>query len=399
MSRRHLVSALSALLLGAGCRALGVSDLSRPEPIPPRTAVAVNEVVARINRNAAQVTSLEAQPRVAMRSDSNRGASLQGRMALERPRNFRMVLEGGLSKEADVGSNDQWFWVWTRRSKEKDIYVGEYDAGGNLPPELIFQPDWIVEALGLRPIPDGERAKITLAKAPDPNLEILVHQRADGSGRPVLKKTVVDRTTGEAREHVFYAPDRQTIIARAETTDYRRVKAPGAADSAEVGALIPHRIRLVAMPPGQESFEIEMRMAEVRLNSPFDDARRTAIFAVPDMPGYKVVNLNERIQDGARADARNGSRTNPRTTIRETRPAPDSGTRVELGSPVPVGVDDSARRDGDPAPLAPDLPSGSSPPGAIATGLAPRHPQPKADDEVDPSALQAGGLFGAARRR
>src|ERR687889_642586 len=86
--------------------------------------LAAAEVIREHNRTAERIESLEAHPTITVTSPDG-GGVVQGDMALERPRNFSLVLSGGPSrmKMADIGSNDDEFWFWVKdRSRTKEFY-------------------------------------------------------------------------------------------------------------------------------------------------------------------------------------------------------------------------------------------------------------------------------------
>jgi hypothetical protein len=362
---RRLAAALLGLTLaaGPGCRALGVSPAKLDPIAAPPPSLAVTTLIDRHNTNAAKVTSLEATPSV---SDRKVGAA-QGQMALVRPSDFRLTLSTSVrGRLADLGSNGDEFWIWTSQSKEKEFFVGRFDDTGQLAPGLIFQPDWITEAMGLRVVPEDEKKAVTTDRGDSSQTITLVHHRATADGQTRIKKTLVDRQSGLIREHQFFAPDGQTVIARALPSDYRTVPieaVPGSTEKSSV--VLPYYVRLIAQPPGQEPMAWEIKMAGAKVNA-FAEERRVKLFALPDYAsqGYVRVDLDQRIGSTAGPGAE---------TIRETRPSPPLSTRVELKAPVPLGVDGEAMRTSDPMPLAADLPAG---PGSIDAVVRAQVPRP-----------------------
>jgi hypothetical protein len=380
--RRWFAAAASALALavGPGCRALGVSPAKLDPIAAPPPSLAVTTLIDRHNANADKVTSLEATPSV---SDRKIGAA-QGQMALVRPSDFRLTLSTSVrGRLADLGSNGDEFWIWTSQSKEKEFFVGRFDSSGQLAPGLIFQPDWITEAMGLRVISEREKRAVTTDRGDSSQTITLVHHRTGPDGQETIKKTLVDRQSGLIREHQFLAPDGQTVIARALPSDYRTVPiastdaTSGAAEKASV--VLPYYIRLIAQPPGQEAMAWEIKMSGTKVNQ-FAEDRRVKLFALPDYAnqGYVRVDLDQRIGSTAGAGAE---------TIRETRPSPPLSTRIELQAPVPLGVDGEAMRTSDPMPLAADLPG----PGSIDTVIRARVPRP-AGEPITPVPVQRSQL-------
>jgi hypothetical protein len=369
MSARPTVIALLAALAATGCRALGVSP-GRPDAIPAMPSMGVAQMVEQHNRNAQLVQSLEATPSV---SDRAIGAA-SGQMALVRPRDFRLTLRTAhRGKVAEVGSNSEEFWIWSAGSKPKQYYVGHYTEAGFLASDLVLQPEWITEALGLYVIPEDEARRITPHRGDAGSTIVLVHHRVGPRGEPTIKKTFVDRESGRIVQHQFFAPDGKTLIARALPSNYKQVAVGGVDGSPGEAVWVPTHLKLYTTPPGGEARDFTMALGSVKINQ-FDEANRAMLFAVPayEEEGYARVNLDER-SENARAAA---------SQVRETMPAPPTGARVKLSDPVSVGVEGEARLIADPAPLSPDLPA----PGAIDAVVGARIPRPPGTAEPFPLA-------------
>jgi hypothetical protein len=364
MSARAALIALLAALAATGCRALGVSQRS-PGAVPAVPTLAVAQMVEAHNQNARLVQSLEATPSVSDRAIG----SASGQMALVRPRDFRLTLKTvSRGKVAEVGSNDQEFWIWSANAKPKEYYVGHFDEAGTITSDLVLQPEWIIEALGLYVIPDEEARSLTTQRGDSNSTVTLVHRRVGPRDEPQLKKTIVNRETGRVVQHIFYAPDGKTVLARALPRDYRLVPVGNQDGESARTVVLPLSIRLRVTPPQQEPHDFSLALSDPKINQ-FAESRREKLFRVPryEDEGYARVDLDQI--DGTRRQA---------DQVRETLPAPPAGARVHLDEPVPLGVDDQARRASDPAPLAADLPA----PGGIDAVIGPQIPRPPgASDE------------------
>ena len=151
--------AVGALVLVAaafltGCHAGTSGNLAaRPEPSLPKMTLTTTEAIQKHNANALRVMALEARPNVSL-SSAQGGMSLRGNMALERPKSFKLQLSTLTETVADIGSNVDEFWFWTKSKGKKDnnVYVCSYEDIDRTPLSAAFQPDWIVEAMGLRSI-------------------------------------------------------------------------------------------------------------------------------------------------------------------------------------------------------------------------------------------------------
>ncbi len=392
MIPRKALPALFAVAALTGCSAgVGNRMAIRPEAVAPRPTVAVADLVANTNRNAEPVQALTAYAAVSDNASRVRGA-LDGTMVFERPRNFNLKLDGpGGRNYIKVGSNDQEFWFWSKDSEDHAVLVGDYGPGGSVPPGLMFNPDWIVESLGLREIPADEASRIKPEKTGYPNLLVLDHYRDDGRGSTVLKRTVYDLTTRRIRNHIFYAPDRMTKLAVVTPTDYRPVAVnqdePATAKQVE----IPHRLRLelfTAQQEGKKPPILDISLRNVEVNTPFDDDNRQALFSVPEIAGYPPRRITEPqayAAEGSRSYQSMpappaGSETNPDPRADEPAPGFDDGATsigsgTSLGAPEPIGVDGASLRWSDPLPMGPDLATPDNDPRGTPAIVRPGFPE------------------------
>src|SRR6202043_3876546 len=111
--------------------------------------------------------SLKAEPEITVVVNNRERYGVTGRLAMQRPQNFKLSLVRPMTKleEADIGSNDQGCWFWVKGAKDRQVYVCSYDETGESPLDGAMQPDWIVEALGLREIRNDEVAAIQVDRS------------------------------------------------------------------------------------------------------------------------------------------------------------------------------------------------------------------------------------------
>lgn len=359
---RQTVLALLVAFAAAGCRTAGVDNLARPEPLVPRTSMDATELIAEHNRNANRVKSFEARPSIKVTSSRLTG-SVNGRLAMERPRNFKLELATTLNNVADIGSNDQEFWFWLKDSQEKAVYVCNYDESGTSPLAATLQPDWIVEALGLRVIPEDEAAETTVKPGKDGTLVLTYSPKQGDPGASFVRETVVSESTHRIKQLRVFSADHKTLLAQAFVTDYQNVAVRSDDGSAEEPAYVPKNLRLDWL---QEKLSLNVFLKEPKANMTFSEERRALVFVEPKIQGYSRVNLAER------PGVANGRGP---TTIRETRPVPPAG--IKLGEPASLGTDDSARISGDPVAFAPDLPPTGSLTDQIVRPAIPQAPEPE----------------------
>ena len=164
VSRRWLWLLLSvaAMLPTTGCRALCEQVRWCPY-CPPECQLSEDatsaEIIAHINANADRLYSWRStSASIRARAEGGLPVTLSANIAIARPRQFRLRASLLGANEVDLGSNAERFWFWIRRSEQPYVItVGHND----LPKvrkqlSLPFEPDWLVEALGVSPLAAGE---------------------------------------------------------------------------------------------------------------------------------------------------------------------------------------------------------------------------------------------------
>ena len=224
----------------------------QPQPciLPPDISTA--QLVEHLNGNISRVQawrSTNAQVRV-----EGTPAPLSAKIAVENPKNFRMVVASTLTgQEADLGSNTERLWFWTRRSQPELIFTARHDQLEQLRGRvsLPFQPEWLMEVMGVEPI---NAATITARKPVEgKRLVRLISEQTSLDGQPVQRQIVVDTCRGQIVAHELFDASGK-LIAQATLGDYR-------ADAAG-GVAIPHKVE-VKWPSAQMAMSISMRRIDV----------------------------------------------------------------------------------------------------------------------------------------
>lgn len=346
--RRPSLLILMVLSATSGCATRGARPMARLEPPASTPSLTAVEIVRRLNQNAEPIESLKAAPSVYV-STKDEKHSLNGQLAVQRPRDLKLQLKStaSMSQEADIGSNDQGFWLWVKRQKK--VFVGDYEeAGSKSTLGVGFQPEWIIESLGIHVIPeeDARRMTVTQGKNKDAGTYILTLNLGYENGRNLYRQTLVQAATMQVREHrlVAEAQGRVTYLARTQVFSHMKVELP---DSESEGAIreveLPKDLMLSWYSP--ERVDLRITMSRVVPNSTLE----TALFTEPEfLQRIAHVRIDEQ------ADLADG------TMIRETRPAPPV-SRIELGEPTPVNVEGAFRSSPTgPLPLESDLPPGNA---------------------------------------
>lgn len=314
MATRHACLILVLSLAMTGCASLKPRDRRPPftPPPDPVETLRAEEVISKVNRNARLIQTVKADAAVYVDSPQGK-ASLKGKINFERPKNFHLVLSHmATGKEVDLGSNADGFWFWTKKNPE--FYVCNYDATGNIPVETTFQPDWIVESLGLKVIPEDEIAQIDVQEGTGENADtyVLTQRRVTGEGRAYYKQTIVTKS-GRIREHKILGPDK-ALMSRAVIKSYQSMPLSGGETGADV-ALLPEEFNLY-WTEQQMDLRIKLDRDYTQVNTEI----ALANFERPEFPRFTMVNLRDAM----------ASRDQGLNQIRTTKPPADAtGTLAE----------------------------------------------------------------------
>ncbi len=201
--------------------------------------------------------------------------SMAAKMAVESPRRLRLVVGSLAGNEVDLGSNPERFWFWMRRSDVHGIMTASYDdveAGKPLGP-VPFQPEWLIESLGVIPITSDD---FQMSERPGtPRCVALTSDQVTPAGKTVRRTMIVDVGHGTIAEHTLRDASGQ-LIARALLSQYQRERN---------GARLPHRIDLHWPDNG---VELTLRIGQIEVN-PVNVAEQ--IWEMPSYPDSPVIDL------------------------------------------------------------------------------------------------------------
>jgi hypothetical protein len=146
-----------ALLVGAaGCPEGSRLNLLRPNsPVNPLPATPPSreELVSYLNDNSANLPGVVSDDvTLTVYIGGGVGVPIGGWMRAEGPRNFRMQAKMFGNEEVDLGSNKQEFWYWIKRADPPWQVFCSYQAceeGRAKQMPFPFQPDWVMEAMGM----------------------------------------------------------------------------------------------------------------------------------------------------------------------------------------------------------------------------------------------------------
>ena len=248
---------VSALVPSVGCRALCEQVRWCPY-CPPECRLSAEstpeQVIAHLNANAERVSSWRStSASIRARAEGGLPVTLSANIAVARPRQFRLRATLLGSNEVDLGSNAERFWFWIRRSEQPYVITVGHEDLPRVREQLSlpFEPDWLIEALGVSPLAEGEWS--VASSRPGQHRLTLVASSQSPRGEPVRRRLVVDTCLGVVIEQSLFDKDSR-LIAVAKLSDHRA--------DAETGIVVPRRIEL-EWPEAELSLTIRLKEVEI----------------------------------------------------------------------------------------------------------------------------------------
>jgi hypothetical protein len=197
-------------------------------------------------------------------------------MAVESPRKLRLIVRSFASDEVDIGSNPERFWFWVRRGEPRGILTASYDdlAEGRPMGPIPFQPDWLIETLGVVPF---SAAQFQMREVPgDQSRRVLfVADQVTPQGQRIHRTMLVDACQGVVLEHSLRDASGR-LIARAVLGNYQRETG---------GVRLPHRLDLQWPDSG---VDLTLRLGHIEIN-PTAISEQT--WAMPSSAEAPVIDL------------------------------------------------------------------------------------------------------------
>jgi hypothetical protein len=290
INRRSFLSVGLALSI-TGCAGLTGSREPRGTvgPVTSQTPTA-QQLVNYVNNNAGRVSAIESADLALEVKSGSQGGGLSGTLYCEKPKNFRLRAKAVGKPMADFGSNDQEFWYWISQDNPPYLYHCSYAelARGNVALPFPFQPDWVLETLGMAELPPaGDNFRVERRG----NTFELTERATSSQGRPVFKVTVFNggNASGaepQIKQHRLH-DERGELVALADVISVRR--------DAGTGATVAQHLKL-KWP--QQKLEMELKLDGLKVHAgPVLTARAPQLFQRSSISDLQSFDLATRQLD------------------------------------------------------------------------------------------------------
>lgn len=274
MRPKHLLLLVGLSL--AGCASF--SERYKAAAPQPKTSVTAEKFFAHWNDNSRRIQSLRCDLVDVDGRSQGQPYSLKAKLAYQQPQRFRMLGKFAGKSEVDLGSNEQEIWFWIARAEPPAVYFCKRDELARVKLSTPFQPDWIIEALGVTPL-DPDAFQETPGSA---EYLLLVSNDKNLAGQPIIKRVVVDRRTNRVEAFELFSADRKAL-ARAQITEYQEDPA--------TGLFFPRRIN-IDWPDAETRLSIALSKRHTAVNAlAADDTARLFFRGPNDYSNTQVVDL------------------------------------------------------------------------------------------------------------
>lgn len=290
LSRRGFLAAGLAFSI-TGCA--GLTGSREPKgsigPMAAQTPTAA-QLVNYVNNNASRVSAIESADLALEVKSGSQGGGLSGTLYCQKPKNFRLRAKAVGKPMADFGSNDQEFWYWISQDNPPYLYHCSYAelSRGNVALPFPFQPDWVLETLGMAELPAaGDNFRVERKG----NSFELTERATSSQGRPAFKVTVFQggTTNGsepQIKQHRLH-DERGDLVAVADVVAVRR--------DAGTGATVAQHLKL-KWP--QQKLEMELKLDGLKVHSgPVLSARAPQLFQRSSLSDLQSFDLATRQLD------------------------------------------------------------------------------------------------------
>ncbi len=270
------------LLLSTGCQWFKPSGAALiPAPVIFQQSPTQSNLFATVNQRTSNVRQLQAEVSVAV---SSVPAKLNGSLIVERPKRLRMKISplGMDSLGADIGSNDQQFWVWVKSggiTNESMLMFANHSEYSNSQAASVLpiDPQWIFDALGLIEFNNYGNYEGPMVRD-DGRLEVKVVESAAANAQ--ISKLIFDAKTGVLVQKAIY-DSQGTLVGFCDMTHHQYFP--------EVTMALPTQIKLTFRPGTKMESVANIGLSNLRINGLYVD--EATAWQMPRPAGVRMVDL------------------------------------------------------------------------------------------------------------
>lgn len=297
----HVLLTAAILAPAIGCAWLRDQFGMRPRPTGEIQQVTPEQLVGYLNQQAGRMQTLTyGDTRLVARDHGVPMPALRGNLAASQPRNFRLTGQpsGPMGGKLDLGSNEQQFWMYLDAPTMNPLFVfashKDFEDGrAKLPGNIPFEPDWVMQALGMTTFPPTPQYSVTVQERD--RTYTLFWEGVTPNKVPIRKEVVFDTDDAQdprpqVKRHLIRDAKTNSIICSAEIKS---------AKTFQVGAIDPQsgRAPVIKYPTNivlrweQQKFEMDLTLEAAKVNQQLTEEEIRRLFTRPNIPGASPVDL------------------------------------------------------------------------------------------------------------
>lgn len=304
MRRLHASLIVSSFALLVGCKQIDDwrerMNTRTPTASGPVKSVSADQLVSYLNGQSAKLNTLTyADARVTAR-EGLMSYTVRGNLAASQPRYFHMTGQGGaMGGKVDLGSNPEQFWMYIQAPTmgQTFVYASHSDfEGGRAKLPVPFEPDWVMQALGMTTFPDAKTVKYDVKLDERARTYTLSWPATTPTGMPIRKEIVfsVDdadssRDVPQVKRHVM-RDAKGKVICTAEVKSAKTVSVGGTDSTTNRQSVVQYPTRVV-LKWEEQRFEMDMELREARVNPQLTAQQLQSEFTRPNIPGATPIDL------------------------------------------------------------------------------------------------------------
>lgn len=258
-------------------------------PLPP---VQPEQLVGYLNERASRLESITYYDvRLRAFEKGIPTPALTGTMGCAQPRNFRLVAQGNIGGNLDLGSNSDQFWAYVKATGQPlFIYASyaDFESGrAQLPAGMPFEPDWVMQVVGMTKLDPG--ANYVVSTNDRERTYSLSWPARTPQGLDIRKEIIFagDPATAnqpQVRRHLVKDAKTGKVICNAEVKR---------AQTMQLGNGVLQYPTQVSLRWEQQSFEMDLTLGDAKLNEPQSPEQSARRYQMPRNLGTNPINLAE----------------------------------------------------------------------------------------------------------
>ena len=295
---------VSAFVLAIGCKQIDDwrdrMNNRAPASNTPVKQVSAEQLVTYLNGQSSRLQTLTYAHAVVTAKEGLMSYTVRGNLAASQPRYFHMTGMGGaMGGKVDLGSNPEQFWMYIDAPTVRPVFVYASHTdfeGGRAKLPVPFEPDWVMQALGMSTFPDPKVVKYDVKMDEKARTYTLSWPATTPTGMPIRKEIVFStddadssRDQPQVKRHVMRGANGK-VICTAEVKTAKTLQVGGTDPLSNRPSVVQYPTRVV-LRWEEQKFEMDMELRDARVNPQLTPEQMQSEFSRPKIAGATPIDL------------------------------------------------------------------------------------------------------------